>query len=86
MFLERHTFFQEYLISGILPNFNQKRTRDVLLSKTIMDRLQLQLNDTINVTFFKNQNKGFYVDDRSIRPSEFINMTKEEIDVLLLNK
>ena len=31
-------------------------------------------------------NKGFYVDDRSIRPSEFINMTKEEIDVLLLNK
>ena len=50
------TFFQEYLISGKLPNFNQIRTRDVLLSKTIMDRLQLQLNDTINVTFFKNQN------------------------------
>lgn len=50
------TFFQDYLISGKLPNFNQKRTRDVLLSKTIMDRLQLQLNDTINVTFFKNQN------------------------------
>ena len=49
------TFFKEYLILGELPNFNKKRTRDVLLSKTIMDRLQLQLNDTINVTFFKNQ-------------------------------
>lgn len=49
------TFFKEYLISGALPNFNKKRTRDVLLSKMIMDRLQLQLNDTINVTFFKNQ-------------------------------
>ena len=49
------TFFREYLIAGKLPDFNQKRTRDVLLSKTLMNRLQLQLNDTINVTFFKNQ-------------------------------
>ena len=49
------TFFQEYLIAGKLPDFNKKRTRDVLLSETIMNRLQLELNDTINVTFFKSQ-------------------------------
>tara|TARA_B100000787_G_C16199297_1_gene303698 strand:+ start:12652 stop:13887 length:1236 start_codon:yes stop_codon:yes gene_type:complete len=49
------TFFKEYLIAGKLPDFNQKRTRDVLLSKTIIDRLQLKLNDTINATFFKSQ-------------------------------
>jgi len=49
------TFFQEYLIAGKLPDFNKKRTRDVLLSETIMSRLQLELNDTINVTFFKSQ-------------------------------
>lgn len=49
------SFFQEYLIEGKLPDFNQKRTRDVLLSKTLMNRLQLSLNDTINVTFFKNE-------------------------------
>jgi lipoprotein-releasing system permease protein len=49
------TFFKEYLIEGRIPDFNQKRTRDVLLSKTIVNRLQLQLNDTINVTFFKNK-------------------------------
>ena len=49
------SFFQEYLIEGKLPDFNQKRTRDVLLSKTLMNRLQLFLNDTINVTFFKNE-------------------------------
>ena len=49
------TFFKEYLIKGQLPDFNKKRTRDVLLSKTIMNRLQLSLNDTINVTFFKSQ-------------------------------
>jgi len=49
------TFFQEYLIAGKLPDFHKKRTRDVLLSETIMNRLQLELNDTINVTFFKSQ-------------------------------
>ena len=49
------TFFKEYLIAGRIPDFNQKRTRDVLLSKTIINRLQLQLNDTINVTFFKSK-------------------------------
>ena len=49
------TFFNEYLIAGKVPNFNQKRTRDVLLSTTIVDRLKLKLNDTINVAFFKNK-------------------------------
>ena len=49
------TFFNEYLIAGKTPNFNQKRTRDILLSKTIVDRLKLKLNDTINVTFFKSK-------------------------------
>lgn len=52
------SFFKEYLIEGKLPNFNQKRNRDVLLSKTLADRLQLKLNDTINVFFLKsNRNK-----------------------------
>lgn len=27
--------------------------------------------------------EGFYVDDRAVRPSEFVNMTKEEIEDLL---
>ncbi|QTE22880.1 ABC transporter permease [Polaribacter cellanae] len=47
------TFFKEYIVEGRLPDFNQPRTRDVLLSKTIVDRLQLKLNDTINATFLK---------------------------------
>ena len=47
------TFFKEYLVEGSLPNFNQPRTRDVLLSKTIMNRLKLNLNDTILATFVK---------------------------------
>jgi lipoprotein-releasing system permease protein len=52
------TFFKEYLIEGALPNYDQDRVRDVLLSKTLIDRLQLQLHDTINATFFKdNKNR-----------------------------
>ncbi len=50
------TFFKEYLIEGKLPDFNQQRTRDILLSKTLVNRLLLKLNDTINVHFFKGKN------------------------------
>lgn len=49
------SFFNEYLVEGRLPDFNQKRTRDVLLSRTLMDRLKLKFNDTINVAFFKDK-------------------------------
>ena len=51
------SFFKEYLIEGRLPDFNQKRTRDVLLSKTLVSNLQLTLNDTIEVHFFKSNRK-----------------------------
>ena len=47
------TFFKEYLIEGTLPNFEKVRTKGVLLSETIVNRLQLKLNDTINATFVK---------------------------------
>ena len=48
------SFFKEYLIEGKVPNFNQPRTREVLLSETIVNRLQLKLNDTILATFLKS--------------------------------
>ncbi len=51
------TFFQEYLLEGRVPDFNQKRTRDVLLSKTLVNRLKLNLKDTIRVSFFKTDVK-----------------------------
>ena len=47
------SFFEEYLVEGKVPNFNQQRTRDVLLSETVMNRLKLNLNDTIRATFLK---------------------------------
>ncbi|PWG05388.1 ABC transporter permease [Polaribacter aquimarinus] len=47
------TFFKEYLVGGRVPDFSLERTKEVLLSQTIMNRLQLKLNDTILATFFK---------------------------------
>jgi lipoprotein-releasing system permease protein len=47
------SFFEEYLVAGRVPNFKQTRSKEVLLSQTIMNRLQLKLNDTILATFLK---------------------------------
>ncbi|NVJ88657.1 MAG: ABC transporter permease [Flavobacteriaceae bacterium] len=48
------SFFKTYLVKGKLPDFNKDRTKEVLLSSTLMNRLQLKLNDTILATFVKN--------------------------------
>ncbi len=45
------SFFKEYLQEGRLPNFNQQRNREVLLSKTLLNRLNLKLNDTIQAWY-----------------------------------
>ncbi len=50
------TFFREYLIEGTIPDLQQKRTKGVLLSQTIVNRLQLKLHDTIQATFLKTAN------------------------------
>jgi lipoprotein-releasing system permease protein len=47
------SFFEEYLVVGKVPDFNQDRTKEVLLSETVMNRLQLKINDTILATFIK---------------------------------
>jgi lipoprotein-releasing system permease protein len=47
------SFFKEYLVAGKVPDFNQPRTKEVLLSQTIVNRLQLKLKDTISATFLK---------------------------------
>lgn len=52
------SIFNEYLVEGGLPDFTLPRTKGVLLSQTIVNRLQLKLNDTISASFLKSvQNK-----------------------------
>ena len=50
------TFFEEYLLEGEVPDFKQPRTKEVLLSQTVVNRLNLKLNDTILATFLKTEN------------------------------
>ncbi|PQJ23407.1 FtsX-like permease family protein [Tenacibaculum sp. SG-28] len=45
------SFFNEYLIAGRLPNYTLDRNKEILISKTIADRLQLKLQDTIQIVF-----------------------------------
>ena len=53
------TFFKEYLKEGRLPDFSLKRNKEILISQSIADRLQLKLQDTIQIIFNaqKHQNK-----------------------------
>ena len=52
------SFFKEYLVDGRLPNFEQTRNREVLLSKFVADRLELQLNDTLQAWFSNSSKKS----------------------------
>lgn len=49
------SFLKEYLTQGRLPNFNQKRNREILISESIANRLNISLGDTIQ-TFFSVEN------------------------------
>ncbi len=48
------SFFEEYMVEGRIPDLTLARTKEVLLSKTVMSRLRLQLNDTVLSTYLKN--------------------------------
>ena len=47
------TFFNEYLVEGTLPDFSTDITNDVLISKEISNRLHINLGDTFNILFVK---------------------------------
>jgi len=49
------TFFKEYLKKGRLPNFSLPRNKEVLLSETLANKLQLHLGDTIFTLFQKTK-------------------------------
>ncbi len=52
------SFFKEYLTKGRLPDFHQKRNREILISKSISDKLNLKLGDTIQAVFSTENSKN----------------------------
>ncbi|WP_299122790.1 FtsX-like permease family protein [uncultured Tenacibaculum sp.] len=51
------SFFKEYLKEGRLPNFNQRRNKEILISESIANRLNFKLNDTIETLFSSEKSK-----------------------------
>jgi len=52
------SFFKEYLVEGVVPTYTDKRSDEIIISKSIADRLQLKVADTVAIWFVrKNPNK-----------------------------
>lgn len=47
------SFFKEYMVAGVLPDFSLETSTDVLISQEISNRLQINLGDQFNVLFVK---------------------------------
>jgi lipoprotein-releasing system permease protein len=47
------TFFEEYLVEGMLPNYTKEVSFDVLISSEISNRLEINLGDEFNILFVK---------------------------------
>ena len=51
------SFFEEYIKEGRLPDFNLERNREILISESIANRLNLKLNDTIQTLFSSEKSR-----------------------------
>lgn len=60
-------YFEEYLVEGRLPNYKDELNEDILISRYLVDRLQLKLGDRVNTFFLqegsaaKTRSRGFVV-------------------------
>ena len=48
------SFFKEYLVEGDIPNYKEEISNDVLISKEISNRLNINLGDSFNILFVKD--------------------------------
>lgn len=47
-------FFGEYIIDGVIPNYSESISNEVLISQAISDRMQINLGDQFNILFVKD--------------------------------
>jgi len=47
-------FFSEYLVEGVVPDYSNDISFDVLISEVIADRLKIKLGDEFNILFVKD--------------------------------
>lgn len=77
------SFFEESLVEGRLPNFKQERNREILISKSIANRLHFKLNDTIQ-TWFGAENSSLQFKRRKQVIVGIYNTGFEQFDKLML--
>ncbi len=53
------SFFNDFLVEGRLLNYDQPRNREILISESVADQMELKLNDTLNVGFQVASKTGF---------------------------
>jgi len=51
-------YFQDFLVEGKLPDYSNKLSLDILISKYFADRLQLKVGDNVNTLFFRTENRN----------------------------
>ncbi len=54
------SFFKEYLKEGRLPDFSLGRNKEIIISESIANRLNLKLNDTIETLFSSEKSRLKY--------------------------
>lgn len=51
------TFFADYLEEGTLPKYSEKRSKEVLLSQYVANRMHFKVGDEFNTLFLKEENR-----------------------------
>lgn len=77
------TFFKDCLTQGRLPNFNQERNKEILISESIAKRLNFKLNDTIQ-TWFGAENSNLKFKSRKPVIVGIYNTGFEQFDKIML--
>ena len=75
--------FEEYLIDGQLPNYDNDLNNEVLMSQIMANRLQLKIGDTFFAVFFKDDQNQL-PNQRKFKITGIYDSGLEEIDELTL--
>ncbi len=76
--------FEEYLVAGRLPNFKEALNAEVLISRTLASRLQLELGDRFSTFFLKDNDVSKIPNQRNFEVVGFFDSGFSEFDELYI--
>lgn len=72
--------FKEYIIEGVVPNYNGDLNNDALVSKIMANRLQLKIGDTFPAIFLKDDDPSKIPNQRKFKVAGIYDSGFEEFD------